>query len=760
MESHLPSLIYDLALILLVGSAAALLFKVIKQPLVLGYIIAGFLVSPHFSFLPSVADLENVETLAELGVIFLLFSLGLEFSFKKLVRVGPTASITAIVEIIFIGISGFLVGKMLGWNDMDSLFLGGMLASSSTTIILRAFDELGVKTKQYAKVVFGILVVEDIIVILLMVLLSTIAVTRHFEGDQILFTVLKLGFFMVLWFLIGIYLLPTFFKKMRRWLDEETTLLLAIGLCLGMVVIATQVGFSAELGAFVMGSLIAETTKAEKIEHITLPIKALFGSIFFVSVGMLIDPQSIVQYALPILFITLLVIGGKFIFSVLGMLLSGQPLRPAVQVGMSMAQIGEFAFIVATLGMSLKVISDFLFPIAVGVSAITTFTTPYLIKASEPFYQWLTRHLPKSWLERIERYSANTSNASSHPIWKRILLHQTKTISINIIIIIAILLCFIYFIAPYMEQYLGNQWYVSYSTLILALICASPFLWAILKGNIFPLSEDETHEALQQKGPFIGIMVTRFILTLILISAFTDRLVSTKIAVYATLPLTVGLLLLFSKRFASLYQNIENRFFDNLSERERAERIREAGIADNPKAQALQKHLDAWDAHIVELEIPPLASYIGKSLQQLNWRDLFGINIIYIKRGDHLIQLPSGSVALQGYDKIGVVATDEQIQLIKPEIERIDTSMCTEEASENFVLKSITLEKNNRLVGKSILHSQLQQEAGSLIIGIERDGTRHINPDASFTMQTGDMIWLAGNESRIKKFFAQPAHTH
>ena len=261
---HLPKLIQDLALILMAGAIVTLLFKRIKQPLVLGYIIAGFLVGPYFHLVPTVVDNENVKTLAEIGVIFLLFSLGLEFSFKKLMRVGGSASITAFVEILFITIAGYFLGKILGWSTMDSLFLGGMLASSSTTIIIKAFDELGIKTKQYARIVFGVLVVEDIVVILLMVLLSTVAVTQQFEGTEILLTILKLLFFLALWFLTGIFLLPTFLKKAKKLMDEETLLILSVGLCLGMVVLATQVGFSAELGAFVMGSIIAETTFAEE----------------------------------------------------------------------------------------------------------------------------------------------------------------------------------------------------------------------------------------------------------------------------------------------------------------------------------------------------------------------------------------------------------------------------------------------------------------------------------------------------------------
>ncbi|MFT4072129.1 MAG: cation:proton antiporter [Dysgonamonadaceae bacterium] len=752
--AHLPGLIYDLALILLVGSLAALLFKAIKQPLVLGYIIAGFLVSQHFNFLPDVSDPENVKTLAELGVIFLLFSLGLEFSFKKLVRVGPTASITAVVEILLIGVAGFVVAKMLGWNDMDSLFLGGMLASSSTTIILRAFDELGLKTKQFARVVFGVLVVEDIIVILLMVLLSTIAVTRHFEGTEILFTVLKLGFFLVLWFLIGIYLLPTFFKKMGKWLDEETTLLLAIGLCLGMVIVATKVGFSAELGAFVMGSLIAETTKAEKIEHITKPIKELFGTIFFVSVGMMINPQAMAQYAWPIIAITLLVIVGKFLFSAIGVLLSGQPLKQAVQVGLSMAQIGEFAFIVATLGLSLGVISDFLFPIAVGVSAITTFTTPYLIKSANPLYNFIERTLPQSWLDKLEAYSSNTAKSTADPQWKVILMAHVKLIILNSIILIAILLCFIYFVKPFMLSYFGDTLLGSTLTVLSAMLASSPFLWAMLAQK--PAEGGLEWQNESQKAPLVGVLIARVGLVILMIGVFIDRLVSSQIALWTVVPLVVISLFIFSKKFSVLYQSIEKRFFHNLHERERHEKMQQAPpVSSHPGTAALQKHLEAWDAHIAELETNPLAQYVGKKIRELGWREKYGINIVYIKRADFVIQLPDAERRILPYDKIGIVATDEQIEKFKPEFDMTDTTMCTTADTENIVIRNILLTEGNRLINKSILHSGLRQEASSQIIGVERGDERIVNLDASFMLYEGDEVWVVGDEKKLKEFFNQ-----
>src|SRR5690242_12141248 len=436
---HLPKLIEDLALILITGAIVTLLFRKIKQPLVLGYIIAGFLVSPHLSITPTVVDQANVKTLAEIGVIFLLFSLGLEFSFKKLVRVGGSASITALVEIVFITVAGYFLGKALGWSLMDSLFLGGMLASSSTTIILRAFDELGMKTKKFAGVVFGVLIVEDIVVILLMVLLSTVAVTRAFEGTEMLLTVLKLLFFLVLWFVAGIFLLPTFLKRVKKLMSEETLLILSLALCLGMVVLATVAGFSAELGAFVMGSIIAETTSAEKVEHLIKPVKDLFAAVFFVSIGMMIDPKAIVEYRWPVLWVILLTLFGKLSSTTLGALLSGQPLKQSVQVGMSMAQIGEFAFIVATLGLSLGVISDFLFPVAVGASAITTFTTPYFIKFSGPVYQFVERSLPRKWVNRLDNYASSAQSIQAETDWQIVVRSYAAIIATNGIVLLTLI---------------------------------------------------------------------------------------------------------------------------------------------------------------------------------------------------------------------------------------------------------------------------------------------------------------------------------
>ncbi|MDR0336282.1 MAG: cation:proton antiporter, partial [Planctomycetaceae bacterium] len=355
---HLPILIQDLGLILIAAAVMTLLFKQLRQPIVLGYLIAGFLVGPHFTWLPVVQEWESIEVWSEIGVIFMLFGLGLEFSFKKLVNVGKTASITATFEIFAMILIGFIVGRMFGWSMMTSLFLGAILSMSSTTIIVKAFGEQDLKGRSFAPIVFGVLIVEDLIAILLLVLLGSIAVTQRFSGSELLSSSLQLIFFLILWFVLGIYLLPAFLRFCRKLLTDEILLIVSIALCLMMVIIAVQVGFSAALGAFVMGSLLAETSKGTKIEHLTLPVKDLFSAIFFVSVGMLIDPTVLWEYFGTILIIVAITIFGKFLGTAIGALISGCSIKNSMQAGMSMAQIGEFSFIIATLGKTLHVTDD------------------------------------------------------------------------------------------------------------------------------------------------------------------------------------------------------------------------------------------------------------------------------------------------------------------------------------------------------------------------------------------------------------------
>ncbi|MBR5064146.1 MAG: cation:proton antiporter, partial [Bacteroidales bacterium] len=420
--SELAPLIADLALILICAGVMTLIFKKLKQPLVLGYIVAGFIASPHFALTPSVMDAASIHVWSDIGVIFLLFALGLEFSFKKIVKVGGPAIIAALTIIFGMILVGFLVGSAFGWSKMDALFLGGMICMSSTTIIYKAFEDLGLSKNKFAGLVMSILILEDILAVVLMVVLSTVAVSSNFEGGELVGSILKLVFFLVLWLVVGIYLIPLILRKTRSLMNDETLLVVSLGLCFMMVVVAAKTGFSAAFGAFIMGSILAETLEAEHIERLVKPVKDLFGAIFFVSVGMMVDPAMIVQYWLPILIITVTVIVGQSFFATVGVLLSGQPLKTAVQSGFSLTQIGEFSFIIASLGVALGVTSDFLYPIVVAVSVVTIFLTPYMIRLAEPAYGFIYKHLPGKVRTFLDGYAeAADPVAVKESPWKKYL---------------------------------------------------------------------------------------------------------------------------------------------------------------------------------------------------------------------------------------------------------------------------------------------------------------------------------------------------
>ncbi|WP_421942449.1 cation:proton antiporter [Pedobacter sp.] len=734
---HLPDLIADLGLILAAAGITTLLFKKIKQPLVLGYILAGLMVGPHFSFLPTVTDQKSVTIWAEIGVIFLLFSLGLEFSFKKLVKVGGSSSITAIVEVIFMLLIGYAAGSLMGWSTMDSIFLGGILSVSSTTIIIRAFEELGVKHKKFAGLVFGVLIVEDLVAILLLVLLSTLAVSQQFAGSEMLISILKLAFFLVLWFLGGIFLIPTFLKATRKLMNDETMLIVSLALCLIMVLLAVKVGFSPALGAFIMGSILAETTQAEKIEHLTKSVKDLFAAVFFVSVGMLIDPKVLIDYAFPILVVTLATILGKLISSSLGALLSGQPLKTSVQAGMSLAQIGEFSFIIATLGLTLKVTSEFLYPIAVAASAITTFTTPYLIKSSESFYNFLNRVLPKKWLDGIERYSSSTAGITALSDWKILLRSYIFNTIIHSVIIIAVIFLTSRYLQPFMVKNVTNGLTSALVSVGLSFILMSPFLWALSIRRIQKTAY--SHLWLNKKytrGPLIAIEFFRIALGIFFVGFLMYEFFDTWVAALIALGLIVLGMIIFSRKLQSFYDKLERRFIKNLNARE------------NQKPDILP-----WDTHLTELKVSPESEVVGKTLTELMIREKFGVNIAMIERGRNTIPTPGRDERLYPNDKLLLIGADDQLAMVKAILE-VNTPEIEEES--NFPDKEMTLQKvvvnaESPVYGLSIRNAGIREKAQALIVGIERGAERILNPSSDFVFDTGDVIWIVGNNKKIKE---------
>ncbi|WP_264549463.1 cation:proton antiporter [Flavobacterium sp. N2820] len=731
---HLPNLISDLGLILVTAAIAVLIFRLLKQPLVLGYLVAGFLAGSEFDFFPTVKDMNSVTVWAEIGVIFLLFSLGLEFSFKKLMKVGGTASITALTQIITMVALGYFVGQLMDWGKMNSLFLGVILSISSTTIILKTFDELGVKTQKFAGNVIGALIVQDILAILMMVLLSTVAVSQQFSGSELFQSVLKLIFFLTIWFVAGIFFIPTLLKKAKHLLTDEMLLIVSLALCLLMVLFAANVGFSPALGAFIMGSIIAETTQAEHIEHLVKPVKDLFGAVFFVSVGMLIDPEMLMKYAFPVGILTLVVLLGQSLSSTIGALLSGQPLKQSIQTGMSLSQIGEFSFIIATLGMTLNVTSDFLYPIVVAVSAITTFTTPFMVKFSTPLSIYLEKKLPRRWVKKIERYSANTEAIKSVSSWQILLKAYLTQVIIHSIIIVAIILLSSKYILPLVEDSrFGNA-----IAALITVVILSPFLWALSLRRVAVEQVQELMQVRKYQGPIIVLVFSRIALTLFYFGFVLNEFFSPIIALIA-LVIGIALYILFPKRLHAFYNKIESHFITNFNDRE---------ITKQSKRQNV---LSPWDGHMAEFTIAPASNLAGKSLKSLKIREQFGINIASIKRGDITINIPIRTERLFPGDEINVIGTDEQVKLFKNYLNKNEIDEPENVAKEDIILQQLEL-KNRVCIGKSIRDSQIREKTHGIIVGIERNGKRILNPESHLILESDDILWIAGDRKKINEF--------
>ncbi|MBC7426740.1 MAG: cation:proton antiporter [Bacteroidia bacterium] len=728
--NHPSSLIADLALILGAAAVIILLFKWLKQPVVLGYIIAGLLVGPNFKLFPSIIDVASIRIWADIGVIFLLFGLGLEFSFRKLVKVGGVAVLTAFTGVGLTMLLGFAVGKLMGWANMDCLFLGGILAIASTTIIIRAFEELNVKTQKFTSIVMGVLVVEDLVAVVLMVLLSTVAISRKFQGVEMLFSVLKLIFFLVLWFVSGIFFLPTILKKMKGLMNDETLLIVSLALCFLMVILATKAGFSAPLGAFIMGSVLAETTKAEKIEHLVSSVKNLFGAIFFVSVGMLIEPDMLFTHAGPIIAGTLVLLIGKPIFVTLGALATGQPLKISVQTGMSLSQIGEFSFIIATLGITLDVTSDYLYPVAVAVSVLTTFTTPFMIRLSEPVYTFLNKALPPKWISSINNYSHGAEDIVEISDWRKLIRFYIINVLVFSVVIISIILLSINYFDPLISGYKLHK----IITLILTLAMLAPFLWALAFRRTQRQAYANVWTQTSQRGPLIALLLSRVLLAIFYLGFFFNFLFSTGIAIVGVI-ISCVVLSFFYNRIKRFYGKIEVRFLMNLNGRE---------LDDGKNYQVLIP----WDTHPATFNISASSDLAGKTLEELGLRELFGINIAVIHRGEAIINVPSRLERLFPGDEISVIGTDEQLKKLKISLEK--------SVHENFrpkrevSLQHFTISQNSKLIGKNIRESDIRNLSKGLVVGIERNGLRILNPESGFVFNVNDKVWIVGDEKRIR----------
>lgn len=741
--SHLPTLIADLALILLSAGVMTLVFKKLKQPLVLGYIVAGFLTGHHVPFTPSVIDTANVQTWADIGVIFLLFALGLEFSFKKIVKVGGTAVIAACTIIFCMTLLGIGVGMSFGWQRMDCLFLGGMIAMSSTTIIYKAFDDLGLRKKKFTGLVLSILILEDILAIVLMVMLSTMALSKNFEGSEMLESIGKLLFFLILWFVVGIYLIPELLKRCRKLMSEETLLIVSLALCFGMVMMASHAGFSPAFGAFVMGSILAETIEAESIDRLVKPVKNLFGAIFFVSVGMMVNPHMIAEYALPIGVVTLVVILGQSVFGTFGVLLSGQPLKTAMQCGFSLTQIGEFAFIIAALGVSLHVTSDFLYPIVVAVSVITTFITPYMIRISEPAYNFVDSRLPRSWKRFLARYSSGTETVNNESLWRKLLLAMIRIVVVYSIISISVIVLSFRFVVPFFKENLPGIW-GSLLAAFFTILCISPFLRAIMvKKNHSVEFMTLWNDNRVNRGPLASTILLRVVICVLFVMFIIARLFKASIGLMIGAAVLAVVLMVLSRRLKKQSILIERKFFQNLRSRDqRAEYMGE-------KKPEYAGHLLSRDLHLTDLEIPGESLWAGRTLMELDLGRKYGVHVVSILRGKRRINIPGGSVRLFPHDMIQVIGTDEQLNQFSEAMSSgsyIDSDVF--ESSE-MTLKQFRIDADSVFLGKTLRQSGIREKYHCLIAGIEREKEVLMTPDVNAPFEEGDVVWVVGEKNNV-----------
>lgn len=745
--NEIPFLVKDLALILMMAGIVTLIFKRLKQPLVLGYIVAGFLVSPHMPYTMSVIDESDIKTWADIGVIFTLFSLGLDFSFKKIVKMGASPIIATAVIVFSMMMLGISVGHGFGWDRMDCIFLGGMLAMSSTTIIYKAFDDMGLRQQKFASMVMSVLILEDILAIVMMVMLSAIAGGNNPDGGQMLTSVLRIAFFLVLWFIVGIFAIPLFLRSVRRLINGETLLIVSLGLCCGMAVLSTQVGFSSAFGAFVMGSILAETIEAEKIIKLVEPVKNLFGAIFFVSVGMLVDPKILVEYALPILALVGTILVGQAVLGTFGFMLGGESLKSAMRCGFSMAQIGEFSFIIASLGLSLGVISNFLYPVVVAVSVITTFLTPYMIRLAQPTYQVLEKHLPERLIHVLNHFAMSHPQTQQQSKWRSLLKQMAiNTVAYGILSAAVIALMFA-FVLPLTRNLLPGwhlHWYANAITGVLTVVLIAPFLRAIvMKKNHSPEWKRLWVESSINRIPLMATIVVRFIIALGFVFYICNYLTRFANALIICIGAAVVLLMIASRQIKKRSIVMERLFIHNLRSRDIA-----AQVSGNKKPLYEGRLLDR-DIHISEFEVPEDSTWCGKTLRDLHLRQRFGIDLSSIRRGQHRLNIPDGKMMIFPGDRLQVIGNDDQLQKFNQSLQSDLLPEDLEIEKREMRLRQLIISGSSEFLGKSLIDSGIRSKYSCMVVGLEegRENLTHVSPN--YVFQKGDIIWLVGEEEKL-----------
>ncbi|MGC2871890.1 cation:proton antiporter [Ihubacter sp. mB4P-1] len=751
---HLPHMITDVAVMLLTAGIITIIFKKIKQPLILGYILAGFLISPFFPMFFTAEDTESINLWSEIGVIILMFHIGLEFNLHKLARMGGTAIISAIVKMAGVLLTGYVLGIFMGFSSINSIFLGVMLSISSTAVIQKSFEELGVKSEKYSQLVMGTLVIEDIVAIFMMVVLSTISVSQSVSGRELTVSLLLMICYLIVWLILGIYLLPTFLNKVIKVMNDEMLLVLSLGLCFGMVLIANALGFSSELGAFLAGSLLAGTIHVERIEHITKGVKDLFVTFFFLSVGMKVDPQAIISYAPMIIIITIVAVIAKLIFATIGMLLSGQTMSTAVKSGFSLAPIGEFSFIIASLGVSLGVMKDFLYPIIVSAAVLTTFLTPFLIKKSPAVTTWLEHRLPDSLLKKLNRYTADDQvddNADNE--WNEYIRRFcSRTILYSVIMLVTVV-AGLKVLQPLLAGPLPD---------LPCKICVCAVIYFVMAIFIKPMlnlhNRVFTSLWLKKRANRLPLIVLTSIKVAIIASIAMIPLIS----LFDIFPgflfiLLVVIVLVTAKSdfMATSYLRLETRFLRNLNER----------IIKAEEEKGVQQSWLDEELHIITLIAPEDADFLGKSLAELQWGKIFNIYVVKIRHnGKHMI-LPNPKTVIHGGDKIYIVSDLKSIEnfyrLIRIKPSKYPRTLKQFMETDYPVIENalsvcaVKLTGDEAFAGKSLKNGNFKDKWHCIVLGLQQKGYPIIMPDANTMIEAGDIIWVMGSNNHVGRLASE-----
>ncbi len=746
--TELSPLIKDLALILMVAGVVTLVFKWLKQPLVLGYIMAGFLVSPHMPYTASVVDIEDIHTWADIGVMFLLFSLGLDFSFKKILKMGASPIITTCSVIFAMMTLGVCVGNIFGWQGMDCLFLGGMLAMSSTTIIYKAFDDLGLRQQQFAQVVMSVLILEDILAIVMMVMLSAIA-QGSADGGQMLGSVVKIVFFLVLWFVVGIFAIPLLLKSVRRLMNQEVLLIVSLGLCCAMAVFSSEVGFSSAFGAFVMGSILAETLEVEKIERLVEPVKNLFGAIFFVSVGMLVDPQILVDYAGPIALLVLTILLGQATLGSASFMLGGEGLKSAVRCGFSMAQIGEFSFIIASLGLSLGVISDFLYPVVVAVSVTTTFLTPYMIRAAVPAYGLLERHLPARVVSQLNRMATARHSASNTNLWHRLLTPMAMNTLIYSILSSATIFLMFVFVLPLVQRLpmMAQHWYANAIVGVGTIALIAPFLRAMMiKKNKSPEWRQLWSESPRNHLPLLFTVIVRMVIALGYVFYIIDHLFHFSLAIMLTIGMVLIVLMIRSRYVKNNSILLERMFKQNLNAHEIEDQL------SGKKRPLFERKLLDRNVHIADFDVPDASLWAGQTLKQLRLGQRYGVHVCSILRGGHRLNIPDGDTQVFPGDRLQMIGNDEQLARLHAALGREVAPEDTTAGSDRLMqLISVQLQEGHPFVGHTMQEAGIRDSYGCMVVGLEEGKEQLSQVSPQYRFRQDDVVWVVGEQSNLDR---------